>query len=340
MFSEAQWKEMDDRESQFVKLFSGEQPDYVPSWYHNAELKQTRPELLIAEKDREAWLNNQLRAVKANVEETLDGASLYYPIIEMFSLYGTHYVDKLLGGDVTWTGDQFWSKEMKCDVSCLQPPDLKNSALLKETIELAQWIKEKTDGKFLISMPDVGCPLNVAVNLFGENFFLEMAMDPESAKRVLMLIGDVTKLVYDALVAAVGQETIRCHNAFYVYTPQDYAGLSICATQMISPDNFSELVAAADDACVPDCYKGMIQHLCGSSKQHVAEIARRPRIKGVQLNDDAADQFEAYYEGLREDQIFYLWPTENMPLDKILSITGGKRLVVIGQKMEKRICVV
>lgn len=295
------------------------------------------PGLLIAEKDRDKWLDNQLRAVKANVEETLDGASLYYPIIEMFSLYGTHYVDKLLGGDVTWTGDQFWSKELNCEVSQLQQPDLKNSALLKETVELAKWIKDKTDDKFLISMPDVGCPLNVAINLFGEKFFLEIAMDPESARRVLTIIANVTRRVHEVLIEAVGQETIRCHNAFYVYTPQDYAGLSICATQMISPANFSDIVADADDNCVPDCYKGMIQHLCGRSDQHVPEIAKRHRIKGVQLNDAAADQFEAYYKGMRDDQIFYLWPTENMPLEKILSITAGKRLVIIGQKIDTKI---
>ncbi len=337
MFSEAIWKELRYRESQFTKVLAGGKPDYVPSWYFNSDLKQTRPELLIAEKDKEKWLENQLRAVRENVEETLDGVSLYYPIIEMFSLYGTHYIDKLLGGDVSWTGEQFWSKELSCEVSELQPPNLKNSALLKETVELAIWIKEKTDGKFLISMPDVGCPLNVAINLFGEKFLLEIAINPESAKRVLMIIADATRMVYEALIDAVGQKTIRCHNAFYVYTPYDYAGLSICATQMISPDNFSDIVADADDTSVPGVYKGMIQHLCGRSGQHVPEIAKRQRIKGVQLNDAAADQFEMYHKGLREDQVFYIWPTENMPLEKVLSITGGRRLVIIGQNINKKI---
>ncbi len=328
MFTETQWKELDYRENQFAKVFAGEKPDYVPVWFYHEELGQMRPELLMEEKNRDVWLDNQIKAVKINVEESLDSACLYYPLIEMASFYGTHYIDALFGNDVQWVKNQFWSKEQECEVSELQMPDLDNSKLLKETVELARWIKEKTKGEFLISMPDVGSPVNVAINLFGERFFLEIAMNPDSAKRVLAMIADTTRRVYEELVAAVGQETIRCHNAFYVYTPYEYAGLSLCATQMISPDNYSELVANADDLSIPNCYKGLMQHICGSSKQHAEEMARRPRIKGVQLNDNGADQFEDYFAALRNDQIFYLRPTETMTMEKILSITNGQRLML------------
>ncbi|RKY23917.1 MAG: hypothetical protein DRP83_08445 [Planctomycetota bacterium] len=328
MFSESQWQELKYREAQFAKVFAGERPDFVPVWFYHEQLGQMKPELLMLEKDRDAWLANQVKAVQANVAESLDGSTLYYPLIEMASFYGTHYIDALFGNDVQWVDGQFWSKEQKCEVSELQMPDLDNSPLLAETLELATWIKGKTEGRFVISMPDVGSPINVAINLFGERFFLEIAMNPEQAQRVLNMVARVTRRVYEELIKAVGQETIRCHNAFYVYTPYNYAGLSLCATQMISPSNFGDLVADADDASVPDCYEGMIQHLCGSSDQHVEEIAKRNRVKGVQLNDNGADQFESYFKALRQDQIFYLRPTENMPVEKILSITGGERLLL------------
>ena len=327
MFSESQWKELNCRENQFAKVFAGEKPDFVPVWWYYEELGQIKPELLMAEKDRKAWLDNQLKAVKTNVEEALENHCLYYPMIEMVSLYGTHYIDALFGNEVQWVKNQFWSKEQTCEVSELQMPDFDNSELLKETIDLAKWIKEQTDGKFLIVMPDIGSPINIAINLFGEKFFLEIAMNPDSAKRVLAMISEVTRRVYDELITAVGQKTIRCHNNFYVYTPYDYAGLSICATQMISPANYTELVADADDRCVPNCYKGMIQHICGRSNQHVSEIASRSRIKGVQLNDAGTDQFADYFKGLRDDQIFYMRPTENMTMEKILSITKGNRVL-------------
>ena len=46
MFSEAAWRELDSREGRFRLAFEGT-PDYIPSWYFDAELRQIRPELLV-----------------------------------------------------------------------------------------------------------------------------------------------------------------------------------------------------------------------------------------------------------------------------------------------------
>ena len=329
MFSESTWAELGARESGFQRVFNGETLDSAPSWCFNGDLKQIRPEILLEEKDKEGWLDNQLRAVKANVEEALDAGSLFYPIIEMSSLYGTHYMDVLFGADVKWHEKQFWSESVDTPVADIAPPDFEGSELIGQTLELARWIKERTGGSFLIAMPDVGCPLNIAINLLGEQFLMELAIAPESAKRALDIIGEATRRVYELLIEAVGQETLRCHNAFYVYTPYDYAGLSICATQLISAEHFSACVADADDASVPPVYKGMIQHICGSSTQHIDELAGRQRVKGVQLNDAGADDFEAYFQGLRTDQVVYVCPTERMSLEKVKSISRGERTIIL-----------
>ncbi len=338
MFSEDAWRELVAREYQFQRFFNGEKPDYLLSWFFDGSLNQINPGLLIEKKDKDAWLNHQFQTVKSNVEQALDSASLFYPIIEMFSLYGTHYMDVLFGAKVEWNGSQFWNQPLGYPVSELKDPDLEKHPLVRQTVELAKWIKEKTGGRFLISMPDVGCPLNIAINLFGEEFLTEMVSDPSSAKRALNLIARATCQIYEFLIEAVGWKTLRCHNAYYVYTPCDYAGLSICATQLISSEHFRNLVADADDAAAPMIYKGLFQHICGYSTQHIPEIARRKRIKGLQLNDAGADDFEAYFKGLRPDQIFYVWPTSKMTLEKILSLSGGQRTVLMG-KLEKRILV-
>ena len=111
MFAEAVRQELKTKEQQFQNVFNSERCDYVPSWYYHGELGQIRPEILIAQKDKQRWLNNQLDVVKTNVEEALDSVSLFYPLIEMFSLYGTHYMDILFGAEVRWHEGQFWSRE-------------------------------------------------------------------------------------------------------------------------------------------------------------------------------------------------------------------------------------
>lgn len=328
MFTESQWKEIRRREGDFRKLYSGEGCDYVLSWYFNCALDMQRADYLIAENDRDKWLQNELRAVETNTNEALDTTSLFYPMVEMFSYYGTHFLDRLFGAEVSMTGDQFWSKVVDYPVGDLQLPDVDGSPVLKEAIELAVWIKKNSPEGFLISMPDVGCPLNIAINLFGDRFLLEMAADPESAKRALDIIAEVTRRVTEVFCAAVGQQTLRSHNAYYVYTPYDYGGLSLCATQMVSPSDFGRLLGPADAACMPSSYKGMIQHICGKSAQHVPVLAKLPSVKGIQLNDIATEDFPAYYEGLRPDQIFHVRLTP-IKLDAVLATSGGDRTIII-----------
>jgi len=59
-------------------------------------------------------------------------------------------------------------------------------------------------------------------------------------------------------------------------------------------------------------------------------------VKAVQLNDAAADDFEDYFTGLREDQLLYVMPTEKMTIERIMSFGGGRRTIILG-KMEERI---
>jgi len=57
-------------------------------------------------------------------------------------------------------------------------------------------------------------------------------------------------------------------------------------------------------------------------------------LKAIQVNDRAAGDLKAYYEGLREDQILYLNPCQEMTVEKAMEITGGHRLVIAGDISE------
>lgn len=57
-------------------------------------------------------------------------------------------------------------------------------------------------------------------------------------------------------------------------------------------------------------------------------------LRAVQLNDAAAEDLEAYFHGLREDQVLYVNPCDGMPVERILEITGAKRLVLVANLQE------
>jgi len=73
---------------------------------------------------------------------------------------------------------------------------------------------------------------------------------------------------------------------------------------------------------------GMI-HLCGEHTQHMATWWEMGACRAVQINDLAANDLEVYWKGLRDDQIIYVNAYEDMPVERILDITGRRRVVIV-----------
>jgi hypothetical protein len=73
-------------------------------------------------------------------------------------------------------------------------------------------------------------------------------------------------------------------------------------------------------------------HLCGDHDHHIPVWREMGTLRAVQMNDRAAADLELYFTGLRTDQILYVDPCEQMPMERILSITGGKRLVLVADR--------
>ena len=52
-------------------------------------------------------------------------------------------------------------------------------------------------------------------------------------------------------------------------------------------------------------------------------------LRSLQLNDRAAEDLALYMEGLRDDQILYVMPCEKMPVERIVDISKGERVVLV-----------
>jgi hypothetical protein len=72
-------------------------------------------------------------------------------------------------------------------------------------------------------------------------------------------------------------------------------------------------------------------HLCGVHTQHLAAFREMRELRAVQLNDRAAEDMPAYLDGLRDDQVIYLDPTPTTTAEQALEMTGGRRLVLVGE---------
>ncbi|MBQ7010437.1 MAG: hypothetical protein IJN63_01925, partial [Clostridia bacterium] len=111
--------------------------------------------------------------------------------------------------------------------------------------------------------------------------------------------------------------------------PPGYGQLCGCTTQLLGGDLYREFIADLDDAILGEYENGGMIHLCGSHAQHMETFRNMKNLRSLQLNDRAAEDLALYLDGLRDDQILYVNPCEGMPVEKILDISKGERIVLV-----------
>ena len=92
---------------------------------------------------------------------------------------------------------------------------------------------------------------------------------------------------------------------------------------------YREFIAELDNALLGEYENGGMIHLCGSHTQHLETFRNMKNLRSIQLNDRAAEDLALYLEVLREDQILYVNPCAGMPVEKIVEISGGERVVLV-----------
>ena len=172
--------------------------------------------------------------------------------------------------------------------------------------------------------------LNIAVNLYGQQILVGMVDEPEAAKHDLQLINEILCRLHDWYRANVPVTCRQCILPHERCAPPDYGQLCGCTTHLISARMYRQFIAPLDDQLLSLYPNGGMIHLCGEHTQHIPAWREMKSLRAIQLNDRAAWDLERYYRELRPDQVFYLYPCEGMPVERILKITGGERVVIQG----------
>jgi hypothetical protein len=188
----------------------------------------------------------------------------------------------------------------------------------------------QNNGGIFITLPVLSCPLNIAVNLYGERFLIALIEDPEAAKHDVAVITEAIIGLHKLFLARMPSEITRVTWAVGRFMPAGYGLIDGCTTQLISPAVYRAIIAPHDNSILALYPHGGMIHLCGASEQHIPTWRDMPALRAVQLNDRAADAFEAYFNGLRDDQILYVCPTEKVNIETILRVShGGRRVVIV-----------
>ncbi len=306
-----------------TELYAGERPS-TPVFLNGA----TFPVRPTPDTEPDEWVANALTAAARHAEAAADDDVLR-PLVVEFGSRGVHFVDALLGAHTFRRHGQWWVRRLTTPVGSLSPPDLDADEMWRDAREVASAFVERGAAGVLFGSPTLSSALNVAVNLYGERFLETLAMDPEAASRDLATINALLRDLHRWYRQHVPREQLQGVVAAHRCQPPGFGQLCGCSTQLLSAEMYREFVAPLDADLLRDYPGGGMIHLCGGHTQHISVWREMPALRAVQLNDDAADSFEEYYRGLRDDQMLYLNPTAAMTAARAISITGGSRLVVV-----------
>jgi len=275
----------------------------------------------------EAWLEDVLRGMAAGAAQAADRATFRPLSIEVDPL-GVHYIDALFGARTCFHAGQVWSDPLDCDPADIAPPDLPHSSVFLASLALARRAIARTQGRVLVTTPVLSCPANIGMNLFGERLLEAMIERPAAARHALRVITDAILACARAFAQAIPDAVRRGSVACSRCAPPGFGQIDGCATQLVSARHYEEFLAPPDAEVLRASPHGGMIHLCGAHAQHIPAWSRMPELRAVQLNDRAAEDLARYAGGLRPDQILYVAPTPSMPVERILRITRGERVVL------------
>lgn len=316
------------RDAHFARmsgLFDGAQPDKLFLLYGINGAGQADPYA-----DTETW-TRQAAEDLASRAGCLRDPDVFRPLVIQSAPYGVHFVDRMFGAHVYELREKNNWQVVSLDqpIGRLQPPDLdadETWALARRTAEAFLALGMSAP---LFSLPTIASALNIGLNLYGQELLMAFIETPEAVRHDLRIINDLLCTMHRWYLDRIPIEQLQPVVAVARAQPPGHGQLCGCSTQLLPPDLYREFVAPLDDELLSVYPRGGMIHLCGTHTQHIPVWHEMRSLKAVQLNDRAAEDLELYWNGLRPDQVFYVNPCPGMPVERIMEITGGRRVVVI-----------
>lgn len=218
---------------------------------------------------------------------------------------------------------------MENEVGALEKRNLENNVVWKLAKRIAEAFLNLNVTVPLFGLPTIASALNISVNLYGEEILVDMISDPEAAEHDLQIINEVLIEIHKWYLEHIPMSQLQPVISWARTQPPGYGQICGCTTQLLSPELYERFIYPLDNALLGEYPNGGMIHLCGKHLQLLPLFARMENLKSVQLNDRASEDLEFYVKGLREDQVIYLIPFDEMPAQRALEIAKSKRMVLV-----------
>ncbi len=276
--------------------------------------------------DPEAWMLGSLELTLTQQASFADGFS---PVCVEYPPYGVHYIDKMFGANVYYYAGQWNADYLKTPIGSLEMPDLDRDETWQISKRAANAFLSADVKLPLFGMPTLSGALNILINLYGSEALMAMCEDEDAVRHDLNVINTLIRTLHRWYIDHIPKQQLQPVISWARTQPPGYGQLCGCTTQLLSKDMYREFIADLDNAILGEYEHGGMIHLCGSHAQHIETFRNMKNLRSLQLNDRASEDLALYLEGLRDDQILYVMPCEKMPVEKIVDISKGERVILV-----------
>ncbi len=149
--------------------------------------------------------------------------------------------------------------------------DISKAGLMPFIKEQIDFYKEHTPDDFLISLPNIQGPFNIAHTLVGSEIFIEMKEHPEKVHHLMQMITDVLIEVIPLFERWIGKERLSPTPGFSycIASTESRCLVSECSCNLISPEYYREFVLSYDRQ-LDERFGPLAIHPC--SGRHVFDV--------------------------------------------------------------------
>lgn len=276
------------------------------------------------------WIEQAIDSLAEHADKLHD-TRVFRPLVVEYGCYGVHFVDRILGADV-YDLDGTYNWQVRClttPVGELHKPDLERDETWRLARTAAEAFVQAGANVPLFGLPTIASALNIGLNLYGGELLVAMHEKPHAVRHDLGVINDLLcelhRWYIDRIPARQLQPVVGGHRT----QPPGFGQICGCSTQLLSPELYRDFIAPLDAQLLSVYPNGGMIHLCGGHTQHIRVWREMKALRSIQLNDRAAGDLKKYFHELREDQVFYVNPCPEMPLEHAVEITGGRRTVFV-----------
>lgn len=154
--------------------------------------------------------------------------------------YGNYFMPALFGCPVSYHEDQApASQALEAtieDLRELEVPDFDTNPVMRRALSEAKTLKDRYG--FCHGGINTGSPINVAVNVFGQEFLMACAAEPETAQHVMMVIAETEFRLYREISAVIAPSEFPLDDMVF--------GYGNCPAIMFSPRLYREVILPVD----------------------------------------------------------------------------------------------